>query len=412
MPLSFRREDALRSRALVAAMPYTIGASVDCDLCIPRLISPPTASDESAYAKLSSKRGEFVLSAVGDHALLVNGERIPFIPLRDGDTLTVELIDANSPREGTVPTPFRFHNFMPGAFVQPGVSLASAWCAHEGSQDDRFGPMRYLKESALNATTIASGTTLANDQLIKVSRPYRDMDHAQAQLALLAAISGSEHPGLVPFIDGGLFRQEDRVHSFLVTKYVAGQTAGELMQRAASATHGERARMLYGVVGAAKGLRHLHRRGILHRDVSPGNVIVRSDGEGFLIDYDQAVLMRQVSSSSDAIVGTPGFIAPEVVTEGSAAISAESDIYALVAVIYAMCTGSAPVDGENPLAAVSRSVRPPPRPSELGVRLTTTLEDLLMAGLSAKPNDRPHARDVIDTLERAVRRLLIESERS
>jgi serine/threonine protein kinase len=118
-----------------------------------------------------------------------------------------------------------------------------------------------------------------------------------------------------------------------------------------------------------------------------------------LIDYGQAVLIDAPGRASSAVVGTPGFIAPEEILEGRSAVSPAVDVYGLAAVGYALLTGRPPALGDDVLSTLSEALREPPRPRDLGVAVPEALEAVLLEGLAADPAARPDAAAFASALE-------------
>src|SRR6185436_7446461 len=102
-----------------------------------------------------------------------------------------------------------------------------------------------------------------------------------------------------------------------------------------------------------------HAAGVVHRDLKPDNVLVAKDGRVVVTDFGIAVAVAAARSALTAggIVGTPLYMAPEQI-EGSVAIDARADVYALGAMLFEMLTGEPPFTGETVLAvAAARLLR-------------------------------------------------------
>jgi len=141
----------------------------------------------------------------------------------------------------------------------------------------------------------------------------------------------------------------------------------------------------------------IHRAGVVHRDISPDNILVAADGSASLTDFG-LVRRAQDGTLFDVGVGTLGFMAPEAMDHGEAAPSA--DLYAMGAAIYFAATGRAPFDGRTPVAVVRQQLLgKPPSLSDTGRGVPRDLATLVDALLSGAPEDRPaSARVVHDVL--------------
>ncbi len=136
----------------------------------------------------------------------------------------------------------------------------------------------------------------------------------------------------------------------------------------------------------ARALGALHTVGVLHRDVKPGNVLLRENGSLAFIDFG---LARHLELESDitgagAIFGTPHYMSPE---QGHGlTLDERSDLYSLGVVLYEMLTGQKPYLAHSPQALINRHANAPiPRLPETAARL----QPLLDALLAKRPADRP-----------------------
>jgi serine/threonine protein kinase len=197
-------------------------------------------------------------------------------------------------------------------------------------------------------------------------------------------------------VDGGLHTLDGGTHRWLATRYIEGSVVREVLR----ADGVSAPRVLSALQPLAAALEHLHARGVIHRDVAPGNVVLTTGG-AVLIDYGQAVLADEPLASSAGVVGTPGYVAPEEVLEGPAGVTPAVDVYGLCAVGYAMLTGAPPAGGEHVLDALSRAARPPIPPRDLGVDVPEALEALLLQGLDSDPAQRPDAAGLCAALDAA-----------
>ena len=141
---------------------------------------------------------------------------------------------------------------------------------------------------------------------------------------------------------------------------------------------------------AARGLEVLHRHHIVHRDVTPGNLLLshRPDGSRSVVVADLGVARSVVDSSAGAmIVGTPSSMAPEQASGG--AVDARADVYALCVVAYALLTGEPPFPVRTVADLTGRpaELAPPPVADRLGA--PATLDGLFRSGLATDPHRRP-----------------------
>lgn len=141
---------------------------------------------------------------------------------------------------------------------------------------------------------------------------------------------------------------------------------------------------------AARGLDVLHRHHLVHRDVTPGNLLLstRPDGSRMVVVADLGVARSVVDSSSGSmIVGTPSYMAPE--QAGSGAVDHRADGYALCAVAYALLTGYPPFRVERVTDLLTRPLTAEPAPIAAQVGAPAALDGLFRSGLATDPHRRP-----------------------
>src|SRR5262249_53564496 len=123
------------------------------------------------------------------------------------------------------------------------------------------------------------------------------------------------------------------------------------------------------VLALARAVAHIHAHGVVHRDLKPGNVLLRfSDGAPVLIDFRLAALegAARLTASGD-ILGTPAYMSPEQALGIRAEIDARTDVHALGAILFELLTGSMPFQGATTVDLL-RAIASGPRPSARAVR--------------------------------------------
>ena len=210
------------------------------------------------------------------------------------------------------------------------------------------------------------------------------------------------HPNLVPIL--GLV--SPRGLSVLVMDYVDG-VAVEAILDAGNPMAPARAIAIARPVASA--LAHLHARGIVHRDVKPGNVFLARGGAVRLGDLDLLERFERLPSSPEWLLGTPQYMSPEILL--GAPPSPASDVYALGATLYHLLSGLPPYDGEAPVQVATDVLRAPPRPlGALCPHLPPSIARLVDQLLARRPEARPASGGPLESLlEEADSRLLVQS---
>ncbi len=162
------------------------------------------------------------------------------------------------------------------------------------------------------------------------------------------------HPGVVDVYDYG----SDQQLAFLVMEYVEGDALSRTLSRVGRLTP---ARTMALVAQAADALHAAHANGIVHRDVKPGNLLVRPNGTLVLTDFGiaRSDMIGQLTVAG-SVLGTASYISPEQAA-GSVATPA-SDVYALGVVAYQCLSGHRPFDGATPIEIAMKHVQDTPRP--------------------------------------------------
>jgi len=190
------------------------------------------------------------------------------------------------------------------------------------------------------------------------------------------------HPGVVEVYDyaGADDSEHERV-AYLVMAYVEGEPlSARVRQGPLSVTE-----TMSIVAQAADALHAAHEVGVVHRDVKPGNLIVKPTGAVVLVDFGVARSAAVTSVTQlNAIVGTALYMAPEQVAKGK--VTAATDIYALGAVAYHCIAGEPPFDGDNALQVALRHLEDEPAP--LSAEVPEEVRALIARAMAKQPADR------------------------
>ena len=263
---------------------------------------------------------------------------------------------------------------------------------------------RYQVERVLGEGGMAT-VYLAHDQkhnrkvAVKVMRPELaatlGADRFLREVQVAAQLS---HPNILPMFDSG---EADGI-LYYVMPYVEGETLKEHVAKEGQLSVNEAMRLGREV---AEALAYAHARGIIHRDIKPGNVLLQS-GHALVADFGIARALGdegEVLTKTGLAVGTPQYMAPEQAT-GEREVDGRADIYALGAVMYEMMAGEPPFTGPTARAIITRSLTEEPR------SLTTSrsgfpvpVNSAVMKALAKSPSDRyANAQQMAEALDRAL----------
>lgn len=192
------------------------------------------------------------------------------------------------------------------------------------------------------------------------------------------------HPGVVEVFDyaGADDSGDDEQCAYLVMAYVEGEPLSTRLKEAGRLGVTETMSI---VAQAADALHAAHNNGTVHRDVKPGNLIVKPTGAVILVDFGVARSAAVTSVTGlNAIVGTALYMAPEQVAKGN--VTPATDIYALGAVAYHCLAGRPPFDGDNALQVALRHLddEPDPLPDDV----PPAVRELVTRAMAKHPDDR------------------------
>lgn len=203
------------------------------------------------------------------------------------------------------------------------------------------------------------------------------------------------HPNVVSVHRFG--RMEDGT-PFLVMTYVAGRTLAERLEAAGTLDEPE-ARTLLAQLAAALAL--AHRKGVVHRDVRPANVLIEEEsGRYLLADFGIAGVLEESTRESQRltrtgqVMGEPDYAPPEQLR--AERVTGQADVYSLAILTYQAVAGAVPYRAKKGQHWMAAQLRTDPIPlSELRPGISADLDDLLLRCLATEPRHRPRAQDVV-----------------
>ncbi|WP_412099602.1 protein kinase domain-containing protein [Micromonospora ureilytica] len=250
---------------------------------------------------------------------------------------------------------------------------------------DRYRLGERVATGGMGAVWRGTDVLLEREVAVKVLLPSLVADpeftaRFRAEARMLAAL---RHPGVVPVHDVGQAALDDgsRV-DYLVMEYVEGEP---LSARVRTVGRLDPATTMSVLAQAADALHTAHLAGIVHRDVKPGNLLVKADGSVVLVDFGIARSRNMAGlTAANMVLGTASYMSPEQAT--GQPVSAATDIYALGAVAYFCLAGQPPFHGDNPLAVALRHAQE--EPAALPADTPPAVAAVVARALAKRPEDR------------------------
>jgi beta-lactam-binding protein with PASTA domain/predicted Ser/Thr protein kinase len=218
------------------------------------------------------------------------------------------------------------------------------------------------------------------------------------------AAAGLQHPNVVGIYDRGAC--EDTY--YIAMEYLPGRSLKQLIRQEAPLAP---IRAIDITIQILKAARFAHRRGVIHRDLKPHNVIVDESDHAKVTDFGIARAGASDMTETGSIMGTAQYLSPEQ-AQGHA-VSAASDLYAIGVVLYEMLTGRVPFDAESAVTiALKHVAESPMAPTAVNPRVPPELEQVVLWSMNKNPADRPTDADQFISALEAARTAILSGEPS
>lgn len=324
----------------------------------------------------------------------------------------------------------------------PPESVPSSVSSREAGSHLRFRIIRPHAKGGLGEVFLAGDNELNREVALKTIQP-RFADNTDSRLRFLqeAEITGRlEHPGIVPVY--GLGQYADG-RPYYAMRFVRGES----LQEAALQFHQQHAKVVekkleaeYTPVGqysietvefrkllgrfidVCNAIAYANSRGVLHRDLKPGNIMLGKYGETLVVDWGLAKVLgtsgeatasgeQTLMPSSDSgsaptqigsAIGTPAYMPPEQANGSLDKLGPASDVYSLGATLYFLITGKAPVQGKSVVEVLEKvRVGNVPHPTLINPHIPRSLAAICMRAMSTNPEDRyPNPQELAEEIER------------
>src|SRR5438128_8186874 len=214
------------------------------------------------------------------------------------------------------------------------------------------------------------------------------------------AVASLDHPNILPIHE---VSESEEGLPFFSMKYATGGS----LRSAASALRNKPRECVQLIAKVARGIAYAHGKGVLHRDLQPGNILLDENGEPMVSDFGLAKWLDQDSALTRTLetLGTPGYIAPEQTECPADKLTCAADLYSLGAILFYLLTGRPPFVGPNVLCVIHQAAATPaPRLRSVVPSLDRDLETIVAHCLESDPNARYQSAGALtDDLERWLR---------
>lgn len=266
--------------------------------------------------------------------------------------------------------------------------------------------LRQVGYGGMATVFLAGDTNLEREVAVKVfwPRPGETRDFLRRFAREARVLAQLDHPNILPVYDYG----ETDGTAYLVTPYMAGGTLKDLLKERKMLSPVESLRLAAQMLNA---LQYAYERGLIHRDIKPGNMLFKADGSLVLADFGLVKVaapelapgtqLDLTNQTSTAITGTPEYMSPEQI-EGKAFPA--SDIYSVGIVLYEMLTGKRPFQSDSAMGLLMQQLHQQPRSlRESNPYISPQLDAAVLRALEKDPARR-YARpaDFLQALAQAT----------
>ncbi|MGH9450163.1 MAG: protein kinase domain-containing protein, partial [Terriglobia bacterium] len=196
-----------------------------------------------------------------------------------------------------------------------------------------------------------------------------------------------QHPNIVTIYDMG----ESEGRPYIAMEYVEGESLQKIIARQQPLPLSLKLKI---ICQFCQGLDHAHKHGVIHRDIKPGNILLRNDGTVKVVDFGIAHLDSTTLTKTGVFMGTVHYSSPEQLNDGR--VDVRSDLWSVAVVMYEFLSGRRPFDGANFAALISRILNTAPEPLDKYLpNAPPALAPLISRCLEKDPQKRPCSLDEV-----------------
>jgi serine/threonine-protein kinase len=256
--------------------------------------------------------------------------------------------------------------------------------------DGRYRVVRKLGSGGMADVYLAEDEELGRRVAIKIlnDRHANDDQFVERFRREAKNAAGLSHPNIVSIYDRG----EAEGTYYIAMEFLDGRSLKELLIARGPMAIDDAVAYTRQILNA---LRFAHKKGVVHRDIKPHNVMADPDGRLKVTDFGIARAGASQMTEAGAIVGTAQYLSPEQAR--GAAVDQRSDVYAVGVVLYEMLTGHVPFTGDTPVEIAMKHLSDPPRPpSTIRPDVSPDLDMIVLRALAKNPDDRFQTAEEMD----------------
>ncbi len=248
---------------------------------------------------------------------------------------------------------------------------------------DRYEITQLLGEGGMSYVYKATDKQLQRTVAIKTLKPnYVEQEKFVERFKREAQTAANlNHPNIVQIFDWGIGDEP-----FFVMEYIEGNTLTSIIANKRTISMND---ILFIGAQVSSGLQAAHSKGLVHRDIKPGNIMITPEGKVKVTDFGIVSLQNEESdiTKTGSILGTASYISPEQ-AQGKP-VSKESDLYSLGTVMYELITGKPPFEGDTPIATATKHITDKPEKlSTYRADIPKGVENAVLKLLHKYPKDR------------------------